>query len=375
MVNRKQDAKIYRSVPIDEQDYVQEKESCLRPVLGYLLGLFYAFSVCMMNIFVKLGSSLDASIHSSIAYTIQLIVMLIFVKAYQQPIFGPKSQRKLLFLRGAAGSACIILGFFGVRYLDIGDIETLSNSAVIMTAILSRIFLKEKLSFSHIIALILTITGVLFIVRPSFLFGLEVKMENMLHINLTETNQTHLPEIKDHSNRTLFETLFGVTIVLLSALFFSITQVAVRKLCLLKAHFAVATLYPALIGLPASILITAILFVTKNSKVDLNRELRDFIPDFGYALSGGVFGTLCNILINYALKYEDATKIAMVKTFGVLFSFILQYFILDITVDLLGIVGAVIIVTAILFVLTLKILDSRLSKSKNCFIKILITKF
>ncbi|CAF1073882.1 unnamed protein product [Brachionus calyciflorus] len=370
---RKENSKIYHAVSLNESE-APKKEFCLRPIIGYLLGLLYALSVCLMNIFVKMAPGLDASNHSTIAYFIQLIVMLILVKYHHQPIFGPKSQRGLLTLRGAAGSATIILGFFSVRYLDIGDIETLSNSAVIMTAILSRIFLNEKLTVSHIVALILTITGVFFIVRPPFLFGLEKEMEQMLQINLTETNHTNL-EIKDHSNRSLFETLMGVGIVLASALCFSITQVSVRKLCLLKAHFAVATLYPALIGLPVSILISVILKITNQSKLDLNEDRNVLLINLAYSVCGGIFATACNLILNYALKYEDATKIAMVKTFGVLFSFILQYFLLDITVDLLGIIGAVIIVTSILFVLTLKIFDAKLTKSRNCFIRFLIGKF
>ncbi|RNA24471.1 melanoma inhibitory activity 3 [Brachionus plicatilis] len=364
---RTENSKVYESVPLKDLNEVEqeEKQFCLRPILGYLLGLLYAFCVCMMNIFVKMGSSLDASNHSTFAYTIQLIVMLVIVKAHHQPTLGPKSQRKLLLVRGAAGSATIILGFFSVRYLDIGDIETLSNSAVIMTAVLSRFFLNEKLTMSHILALILTITGVLFIVRPSFLFNLEEEMETLLHVNLTETNHSH-SEIIDHSKRSFMETLIGVCIVLSSALCFSITQVSVRKLCLINAHFSVATLYPALIGLPASIIISAVLLATDNSNIDLEQNKDVLLLHLSYAVVGGFFGTACNIIIQYALRYEDATKIAMVKTFGVLFSFILQYLFLDITVDFLGIIGAVIIVSAILFVLGLKILDPKLSKSKNC---------
>lgn len=376
---RTENFKIYESVPLkdlNEPEFERrdKNKSCIRPIVGYLLGLLYAFCVCMMNIFVKMGSSLDASTHSTFAYTIQMIVMLILVKAYHQPTFGPRSQLKLLLIRGAAGSATIILGFFSVKYLDIGDIETLSNSAVIITAILSRFFLNEKLTVSHILALILTITGVLFIVRPSFLFNLEENIEILLHVNLSETNYTH-SEIIDHSNRSFIETMIGVSIVLSSALCFSITQVSVRKLCLMNAHFSVATLYPALIGLPVSLIISFILLATNNSNIDLEKNKDVFLLHLGYAVIGGLFGTACNVTIQYALRFEDATKIAMVKTFGVLFSFILQYIFLDIKVDFLGVIGAVIIVSAILFVLSLKIFDSKLSRSNNCFVKCLVKKF
>lgn len=376
---RTENSKVYESVPLKDLNELEleqrEKKSCIRPILGYLLGLLYALCVCMMNIFVKMGSSLDASNHSTFAYTIQLIFMLILVKAYHQPTFGPKSQLKLLLIRGAAGSATIILGFFSVNYLDIGDIETLSNSAVVMTAILSRFFLNEKLTVSHILALVLTITGVLFIVRPSFLFNLEESIEVLLHVNLSEAANHSHTEIIDHSNRSFIETIIGVSIVLCSALCFSITQVSLKKLCLMNAHFSVATLYPALIGLPASIIISLILFATNNSNIDLEKNKDVLLLHLVYAFIAGLFGTACNVTIQYALRFEDATKISMVKTFGVLFSFILQYIFLDITVDFLGIIGAVIIVSAILFVLSLKIFDPKLSRSNNCFVKFLVKKF
>lgn len=365
-----------------EEQVIETKATFLsniKNLRGYLYGLLFAFSMCMAHILVKMAPSLDAPNHSAVRYIIQLIVMYIFIKHNRFETLGPKSQRNLLVLRGVVGCAAVILGFFSVRYLDVSDLETLTNSAVVITAILSRIFLNEKLTICHFFALILTISGVFFIVRPSFLFGLEHEMEGLLHVNLTQMNHTyriHNIEIKDHSNRSFIETLIGVTMVLISATCMSISQVAIRKLCLVKVHFSITSIYPALIGLPSSILISAVLFNTKYSSHNIFHENSlDLMVEIGYSVCAGVFGTMGLIFLNNALQYEDATKIGMVKTFSVFFSFFLQYIFLDITVDILGVMGAFFIVSAILIILAVKMFDKQLATSKNCFVQLLIKKY
>ena len=51
------------------------------------------------------------------------------------------------------------------------DAAALGNTSIIFTAVLARIFLKEQLGVIHFVAITLTITGVIFISKPSFLFG------------------------------------------------------------------------------------------------------------------------------------------------------------------------------------------------------------
>ena len=60
---------------------------------------------------------------------------------------------------------------------------------------------------------------------------------------------------------------------------------------------------------------------------------------------------------------------------GVFFSFVLQYVLLDIEVDFLGILGAICIVAATISIMIIKLTHESLSNSKNCFLKILSIKF
>ena len=383
--------KIYEFLPSEEKENVdvenQEDLSrpepiffrCVKPIKGYLFGLLFAFSMCMANLMVKLGPSLDAPNHSAIRYLIQLAIMYSIIRYKKLDTFGPKPQRKLLVFRGIVGCCAVITGFFSVRYLDISDVETLTNSAVIITAILSRIFLHEKLMIIHFFSLVLTIGGVLFVVRPTFLFGLEIEMENLLHVNLTQINHSvkiHNIEIKDHSNREFNETLIGVGMVMVNAICLSIVQVVIRKLCLVKVHFSVTSLYPAIVGFIASMVLSGAMFT---SGMSVHKEFRigliDLLIEIGYSLIGAILGTIGIIFMNLALKFEDAAKIGMVKSFSVFFSFIVQYLFLDVIVDILGILGAVFIISAIILILSIKIFDKSLNESKNCIVQFLVKKF
>lgn len=367
-------------------------------IKGYLFGVLYALSICMANILVKLAPNLDGSNHSCIRYLIQLIVMSVFIKKNNLDFLGPKNQRKLLLLRGIVGSMAVIFSFFSLRYLDVSDVETITNASIIITAIFGRIFLNEKLTLCHILALLLTITGVVFVVRPVFLFGIEENLESLLHLNLSshlieskeslalnqvKTNATFLnlvlpthksAEIISHSNRNISESVLGVVLVLIGAVCMSFAQVSIRKLCLKKVHFSVTSIYPAYIGLPASILISVVLVLTNTSHKNINEEADTLILQIFYSFCGGILGTMGIIFLNHALRHEDATKIGMTKTLGVIFSFILQYFLLGIAIDLLGVIGAVFVISSIIGVMSLKLFEKNINKSKHLFLKCLSKK-
>jgi drug/metabolite transporter (DMT)-like permease len=60
--------------------------------------------------------------------------------------------------------------YFGLILVPPSDCAAISHTSIIFIAIMSRIFLAEKLAFAHLLALLLTILGVGFISKPSFLF-------------------------------------------------------------------------------------------------------------------------------------------------------------------------------------------------------------
>jgi drug/metabolite transporter (DMT)-like permease len=58
-----------------------------------------------------------------------------------------------------------------LKFLQISDVETLINASVVITAVLGRIFLKEKITVAHLVSLLATIVGVVFTLKSDFLFS------------------------------------------------------------------------------------------------------------------------------------------------------------------------------------------------------------
>lgn len=351
--------------------------NCIGRIRGYLFGLLFAFSMCMSNLLVKMGPSLDAAHHSTIRYIIQFTAMYIVIRKNKLDTFGPREHRKLLILRGITGCSADILGFFALQYLDISDVETLVNSAVIITVILSRFALDEKLTLVHSVSLILTISGVLFVVRPEFIFGKENLISETVNQALVN-NSKKLVLIKEKElwNKDFYETSIGISMALGNAISLSMVQVVIRKLCIHNVHFSVTTLYLTIVGLIASVFLSVVMAATNLSLfMQSNIRYNHLLIQIGYSVLAGVCGTLGIVFMNYALKYEDASKVAMLRTFSVFFSFVLQYLFLDVSVDILGILGALFIVCGIFIILFLKIFDEQLAGSKSAVLKFIVKKY
>ncbi|RNA30039.1 solute carrier family 35 member G1 [Brachionus plicatilis] len=348
------DQKITIFIPCQDDQQKEENEpkaprafldrslNCFIQIRGYIFGLLFAFSMCMSNLLVKLAPSLDAPHHSTIRYIIQFTAMYIIIKKNKLDTFGPRKHRKLLILRGITGASADILGFFALQYLDISDVETLVNSAMIITVIISRFALSEKITIVHSFSLILTICGVLFVVRPDFVFGKERLITESVPKNLTnKLLSAEVLSIKEKElwDRNFYDTTIGISMALGNAISFSIVQVVIRKLCILNVHFSVTTIYLTIIGLITSIFLSGLMAVTNVSmlmKLDISYE--HLLVEISYSILAGICGTLGIMFMNYALKYEDASKVAMIRTFSYLF--------LDVSVDILGILGALFIVLA-----------------------------
>jgi len=158
---------------VDETEII-ESQTCLdklKMFKGYWFGILSAFAFCLSQVILKRAKWLVGSDHSTIRYTITLIIMFTILKYKNMKIMGPRNQLRLLLFRGFCGSIGLITVYFSLMLLNPSDVVTLMHGSIIITGILSRIFLKEKLTIAHFIGLMLTIMGVIFISKPSVLFS------------------------------------------------------------------------------------------------------------------------------------------------------------------------------------------------------------
>jgi drug/metabolite transporter (DMT)-like permease len=97
----------------------------------------------------------------------------------------------------------------------------------------------------------------------------------------------------------------------------------------------------------------------------LSAEKKDLPMDIFYSTLASFSSLMGQIFLNKSFKYEDATKIAITKTIDVFFSFVLQFFLLDIAVDALSIVGAIAILVGTFFVLLFRLVENKFDDKKK----------
>ena len=173
------------------------------PFKGYAFGILSAFSFCLSQVTMKRAKWLSGSDHSLMRYIVTLIIMATILKYKELSIFGPKRVRRVLIFRGLVGSIALISVsyyisvlymssiivaqsnscfafwlllllikiYFSIMFINPSDSHAIGHTSIVITAVLARVFLNEKITLAHFIALFLTIIGVLFISKPSFLFN------------------------------------------------------------------------------------------------------------------------------------------------------------------------------------------------------------
>ncbi|MBL7685863.1 MAG: DMT family transporter [Deltaproteobacteria bacterium] len=205
-------------------------------------------------------------------------------------------RRWLLVGRGLAGFSAISCNFYSMKHIPLGDASILNQTSPLFVAFLSVLFLKEKLSHKAILLSIVSLIGVALIVKPS-----------VSHLN------------------------FAALIGLLSGLMAACAYVAIRELHATE-----------------SFLTMAFYFTATTSVLSLPMVLSDFVlPSlnaFLILVGVGITGTLGQMLMTYAYKYEQASWVAPFSYTSVIFSILFGYFLFSEQFDVLSIFGTLLII-------------------------------
>ena len=153
--------------------------------------------------------------------------MIVVMVCYKVNILGPKGSRSLLIVRGLIGLFGVIFFYFGLLFIPPSDCSAIAHCSIIITAILSRLFLKEKLGIPHIIALLFTIAGVTFISKPTILFPVQNELTSDTTQSINVSNQTvSYKNINIELDESL-QIVIGILCVVSAALFFGILSLFV----------------------------------------------------------------------------------------------------------------------------------------------------
>jgi drug/metabolite transporter (DMT)-like permease len=336
-------------------------------IKGSLYIIIGSFLFCLNSALIKLSFTLNAGDHIFIRFLLQIIIFFIICKYKGLSIFGDKINRKWLIMSAFFSVFVIISNIIAVQLIHVSDLITIGNSSIIITAILCRIFLNEKLTIIHFVAFILTAAGIIFICRPTFLFPIKNDFD------FDNNNKTLNYSVNSNMISILPQRYVGVGVVLAGAICIGIITLILKKLANVRTHYAVVNMFPAYFGFPSSLIIILILKLNGVYHVNINEEKKLYPLHIVYSICGALSGILGISLFNIGFMYEDATKISIIKTVDVVFSFLLQFLLLNVKIDMLGVLGAFFVLSATFFIIISKLFENSLKK--KCCCKLLVAKF
>jgi drug/metabolite transporter (DMT)-like permease len=126
-------------------------------------GLLFA----IMGVFVKLGSAYFTSAELVFYRSaIGLVVIFAIVRTQKLPLATPHVTTHVW--RGLSGFFALMLFFYAISALPLATAITLNYTAPLFLAILLTLFLKEKMHWELIGAVLLGFSGVVLLLRPTF---------------------------------------------------------------------------------------------------------------------------------------------------------------------------------------------------------------
>ncbi|WP_094548546.1 DMT family transporter [Rubricoccus marinus] len=145
-----------------------------RTAAGIPIGAWYmvmaglAFSI--MNALVKAVSAELPTMEIVFART---VLMGVFTLAMlrREGVSPIGHNHRLLFARGAIGATALSLLYFALGRIPLGDATTIHYTAPVYTALTAAFFLRERIGKWVVLGTLVSLTGVVMIAQPQFLFG------------------------------------------------------------------------------------------------------------------------------------------------------------------------------------------------------------
>ena len=226
-----------------------------------------------------------------------------------------------------------------------------------MICILARFFLKEKLTVIHILCLLLTIAGVFLITQPSFLIPKNYNTTQNSENGTKKSSQSNVPSI-------------GIPLGILSAFCSSCAAILVKNLP--GVHFSISILFASFIGLPLALVISLGMYFGNLRKVDSSDydTTEKLLLQILFLFLSSLCGCIFQIFFVISNRYDTASKLAIVSTTNLFWSFALQYVILNIGANIFSISGALLIFLSVVLCSLIKIMEEKLkigNEENNCF--------
>lgn len=305
-----------RSEPASREESAREDAEKPKKCPG--LGLFYAFLstvfFSIIALLVKTIQGVHAIEISAIRCFFQMLFTMPLLIYHKTGFLGPRDKRIYLVLRGFIGSNAMILLFYAVQQMPLADATVIMFSNPVFTSLLAWIFLKERCTIWDCVFTVFTLTGVVLIARPPFIFG-----ENPRGIEGNYTNH-----------------IKGTIAAFAGAIGAAFTFVVLRKIGK-SVHYYLSVWYYAVIGFIECIITVSVLGEWKLPFCGRDRWLLMLIAVLGIA--GQTF-------LTKALQIEKAGPVALMRTVDVVLAFIFQFIFFNRAPTLWSLGGALCVVAS-----------------------------
>ena len=277
--------------------------------VGIILAMTSALFFSSSALLIKLAESIPSVEVTFIRLTLQLAFALPPMIFFKDEFIYPWKKTKFLVLRGVIGVTAMTLSIYTIKHMSLADARVIFYTSPVHTAILGRIFLKESVSKFDVIAMLLSIGGVILIARPTFLFGSQGHASGSMH--------------------TWIPTLVAV----IAAIGAAFATILTRKMCQ-EVGVRVVIFYFFLVG---SIVSFAASMISGFKYPDCGTY------DAIYVIVAAFLGYGGQWLATKALTMEKASVVSLVRTIGLVYSFIFQITILHDVPSGLSIGGAALV--------------------------------
>lgn len=268
---------------------------------------------------------------------ITYIGCLIYMRVYRDSIpdvyFGAAEVRKWLCMRGVCGFLGVFGSYFSLMYLSISDSVLISFLSPSMTIVLAWIVLRERINRYEIMSCVLSLSGVVLIVKPTFLFG------NSQSLNSNDPHSS--VESKNPEDR-----LIATMVALVGTIGMSSVYIIIRFIGK-KAHAIMAVSYFSLITLIISIL--GIAFIP-SMKLQLPSTLKEWVLFFNLGFMGFFF----QLLLTMGIQRERAGRGSLIQYTQLIYALMWDIILFNHLPSIWSICGMVIIVGSTLYAINKK---------------------
>ncbi|KAJ3900610.1 integral membrane protein DUF6 [Lentinula edodes] len=342
--------------------------------VGLLLIVTAQAFLALVNVAVKKLNTIDPPVPTFELIFIRMATTYVFSIAYmkytavESPFLGPKGVRFLLMFRGFSGFFGVFGIYFSLKFLSLSDATVLTFLSPLCTAVAGALFLGETVGRKEIFAGLFSLIGVIFIARPTSLFGHHGPSLDGTALSMNSTNASsvliHGMSIKNatsflnstlndlHATQTIAspsatptQRLIAVGVSLLGVLGSTGAYTSIRAIGK-RAH----ALHSMVAFSGYSVIVSAIgLAVTHTPVVIPTSPIWLLL-----LLEIGVFGFCAQIFLTLGLQRETASRGTLAIYTLIVFTSLLDRIFFHSAPSLLSVLGTLIIVGSALWVIVTK---------------------